>query len=287
MNGVHDDYYELRKVLKAASTKENTVILTYLNEAWAAPNSIFDIFLKSFRIGNNTAYLLDHLLVVATDDAAYNRCQTLVSHCYLLKSNAFSTMAHQASFMTPLYLDMVWRRVAFLKTILTLGYNFLITDTDIVWFRDPFPHFTPDSDFQTSCDQFNGEQFDLDNHPNVGFMFVRSNNRTIKFYDFWVTSRRRYPRLHEQDAFNRIKNKPYFTQLGVKVRFLDTDHFSGFCAPSNDFNKVCTMHANCCVGLDRKIADLNTTLEDWKSYISANHTNLQHFNWSIPSECHM
>ncbi|XP_021738450.1 uncharacterized protein At4g15970-like [Chenopodium quinoa] len=284
---VHDEYYDLRNLLKAASTKENTVILTYLNEAWAAPNSIFDIFLESFRNGNNTAYLLNHLLVIAVDDNAYTRCQTLVSHCYLLKSNASSTLAHQANFMTPNYLDMIWRRLAFLQTILTLGYNFVITDTDVIWFRDPFPHFTPDSDFQTSCDRFNGRQFDLNNFPNVGFLFARSNTRTIKFYEYWVSLRHKYPNLHEQDALNKVKHEPSLRELGVKIRFLDTNYFGGFCSPSRDINKVCTMHANCCIGLDKKIADLNTALKSWKTYFSTNnHTAVTRpFRWRVPNKC--
>uniref|UniRef100_A0A803LE53 Nucleotide-diphospho-sugar transferase domain-containing protein n=1 Tax=Chenopodium quinoa TaxID=63459 RepID=A0A803LE53_CHEQI len=185
---VHDEYYELRNLLKAATMKDKTVILAHLNEAWAAPDSIFEIFLESFRIGNNTAYLLNHLLVVAIDDNAYTRCQTLVSHCYLLRSNASSALAHQANFMTPNYLDFIRRRVAFLQTILTLGYNFVITDSDVVWFRDPLPHIMTDnnSDIQVSCDWNRGDEYDLNNLPNFGFLFARSNNRTINFYEFWV-----------------------------------------------------------------------------------------------------
>ena len=40
------------------------------------------------------------------------------------------------------------------------------------------------------------------------------------------------------------------------MRFFDTLYFGGFCQPSKDFNQVCTMHANCCVGLDNKVNDL-------------------------------
>ncbi|XP_021738350.1 uncharacterized protein At4g15970-like [Chenopodium quinoa] len=289
---VHDEYYELRILLKAVTMKDNTVILAYLNEAWAAPDSIFEIFLESFRIGNNTTYLLNHLLVVAIDNNAYTRCQTLVSHCYLLRSNESSTLAHQANFMTPNYLDLIWRRVAFLQTILTLGYNFIITDSDIVWFRDPLPHIMTDnnSDIQVSCDWNRGDEYDLNNLPNVGFLFARSNNRTIKFYEFWISLRHKYPNLHEQDAFNQVKHQPSFRELGVNIRFLDTNYFSGFCSPSNDFNKVCTMHANCCVGLDSKKADLKTTLENWKAYYSTD-INLtamsQPFHCSVPKECHI
>ncbi|CAO2815183.1 unnamed protein product [Amaranthus hypochondriacus] len=271
MKVIYDEHYELRKLLETASTKEKTVMLTYINSAWAAPNSIFEIFLESFRIGNNTAYLLNHLLAIAVDAAAYARCQTLVSHCYLLNESS-SALAHQVTFMTPSYLDIVWSRLTFLQTILTLGYNFVITDNDVVWFRDPFPHFTPESDFQTSCDHFNGREYDINNHPNNGFLFVRSNNRTIKFYEFWASSRPKYSNMHEQDAFNRLKYDPAFYQFGVKIRFLDTAYFGGFCQPSKDLDKVCTMHANCCVGLHRKIADLNTTLNVWKTYLSSNVT---------------
>ncbi|CAO2813510.1 unnamed protein product [Amaranthus hypochondriacus] len=282
-----DELYELRKVLEASSTKDKTVILTTLNEAWAAPKSIFDIFLESFKIGNNTYWLLNHLLVIAVDDKAYIYCQKMVSNCYFLKTNESSTMSNEAKFMTPIYLEMMWKRLHFLQTILSLGYNFIFTDTDIMWFRNPLPHFTLDSDFQTSCDRFNGKEFDIRNSPNNGFLFVRSNNRTIKMYKFWLSSRHTYPGLHEQDVFNKIKNGTYIRQLGVKLRFLSTDYFGGFCSPSRDFNKVCTMHANCCVGLGRKIRDLNTTLENWKVYFSSNISTPQSFHWSVPKHCHM
>lgn len=291
---VHDhEYDELRKVLKAASTKEKTVILTTLNEAWSAPNSIYDIFLESFKLGINTARLLNHLVVIAVDEKAYGRCQesSTVSHnhCYFFKSNKSRDMAREARFMSPIYMEMMWERLELLHTILTLGYNFVFTDTDVMWFRDPFPYFYSNVDFQTSCDRFNWRPFDLNNLPNNGFNFIRSNERTIKFYKYWVSSRLKYPGLHEQDVFNNIKRGPFIKQIRLKLRFLDTDHFGGFCSRSRDFNKVCTMHANCCVGLDRKIADLNTMLEDWKRFVSlsSNQTVLQRPYWRVPDKCHM
>ncbi|KAL9244713.1 hypothetical protein vseg_018458 [Gypsophila vaccaria] len=295
----NEKYKELRKVLKSAATKDNTVILTSLNEAWAAPNSIFDLFLEGFKVGNDTAKLVNHLVVVAVDEDAYARCKATVPHCYLLKTKQSPQMAHEAVFMTPIYMDMMWERLAFLRDVLSLGYNFVFTDTDVMWFRSPFQHFVPTSDFQTSCDQFNGRQFDLRNSPNNGFVFVWSNPRTIKFYHFWVSSRHTYPGAHEQEVLNRIKRGRFVKQIGVRIRFLDTDYFGGYCTPSRDLNKVCTMHANCCVGLDRKIADLKTTIEDWKTYLNSNRTEYgsgsgsgsgsksQPSHWRVPRECRM
>ena len=170
---------------------------------------------------------------------------------------------------------------------INISILFLSQDTDIIWFRDPFPYFYPDIDFQTSCDAFNGNPADLKNLPNFGFKFIRSNNRTIEFYKFWVSSRWKYPRLHEQHVFNIIKQRSYVKKIGVSFRFLDTDYFGGFCTPSKDFNKVCTMHANCCKSLSKKIADLNAILEDWKMYVNVSSTTNQTIetHWRAPNRC--
>lgn len=160
-------------------------------------------------------------------------------------------------------------------------------DTDVMWFRDPFPHLILDYDIQTSCDFFNNREYDVNNFLNVGFMLVRSNNRTTEFYKFWISSRQRYPNLHEQDVFNELKHGPYIKEVGLRVRFLSTRYFSGFCQPKGDFERVCTMHANCCVGLDNKVADLRTTLEDWNMYVATNRraNNSRTYRWRAPYKC--
>nr|GEZ22897.1 putative nucleotide-diphospho-sugar transferase, nucleotide-diphospho-sugar transferase [Tanacetum cinerariifolium] len=164
------------------------------------------------------------------------------------------------------YLKMMWRRIDFLRTVLDLGYSFVFTDADIMWFRDPFPMFHKDADFQIACDYFNGDPSDLRNLPNGGFNYVKSNKKTIEFYNFWYNSRVTYPHLHDQDVFNKIKFNPFIKKVGLSIRFLDTAYFGGFCQPSRDLNKVCTMHANCCVGLENKVHDLEIMLGDWRKY---------------------
>ncbi|KAG6510050.1 hypothetical protein ZIOFF_028058 [Zingiber officinale] len=52
---------KLEKVLKEAAMENKTVILTTLNAAWASPGSIIDLFFQSFRTGDGTRRLLDHL----------------------------------------------------------------------------------------------------------------------------------------------------------------------------------------------------------------------------------
>ncbi|CAO2147845.1 unnamed protein product [Urochloa humidicola] len=37
-----------------------TIIMTFTNEAWTSPGSLQDLFLESFRVGDSTAPLLKH-----------------------------------------------------------------------------------------------------------------------------------------------------------------------------------------------------------------------------------
>ncbi|KAL8039157.1 hypothetical protein ABFX02_10G016700 [Erythranthe guttata] len=278
-----NEEYSLERVLKDASMQDNSVILTTLNEAWAAPNSVFDLFLESFRIGERTRHLLNHLVVVALDRKAFSRCLAAHSHCFALVTEGVD-FSSEAYFMTPDYLKMMWRRIDFLRSVLEMGYNFVFTDADIMWFRDPFPHFHPDADFQIACDHFSGISDDIENKPNGGFNFVRSNNRSIEFYKFWYSSHETYPGLHDQDVLNRIKNDSFITEVGLKLRFLDTNYFGGFCEPSEDLNRVCTMHANCCFGLQSKLHDLRILLEDWKKFLSSPPNSIAS-GWRVPQNC--
>ena len=98
-----------------------------------------------------------------------------------------------------------------------------------MWFRDPFPQFDKSADFQIACDKYTGVSEDLNNQPNGGFLYARSNDRTIDFYKYWYMSREYHPGLHDQDVLNQIKSDQDFMDIGLELRFLNTLHFGGFC----------------------------------------------------------
>ncbi|KFK33422.1 hypothetical protein AALP_AA5G011000 [Arabis alpina] len=276
----------LEDVLRRAATKDNTVILTTLNEAWAAPGSVLDLFFESFGIGEGTSKLLEHLVIIALDAKAYSRCRELHKHCFSLETVGVD-FSGEAYFMTRSYLKMMWRRIDFLRSVLELGYSFVFTDADVMWFRNPFSRFYKYGDFQIACDHYLGRSNDLENRPNGGFSYVRSNNRTILFYKYWYGSRIKYAGYHDQDVLNFIKKDPYITHIGLRIRFLNTAYFGGLCEPSKDLNLVCTMHANCCFGMDSKLHDLRIMLQDWRDFMSLPF-RLKHssgFTWKVPQNC--
>ncbi|ESQ39573.1 hypothetical protein EUTSA_v10001209mg [Eutrema salsugineum] len=268
-----EQVWELKRVLMNASMEDKTVIITTLNKAWVAPNSIFDLFLESFRIG------------IGTKKIAYKRCLQVHPHCYFINATDSNKLAGPNKFLSPGYLTLMWRRLNFLREVIALGYNFIFTDADILWFRDPFPRFFPNADFQIACDNYNGNSYDKSNWVNAGFIYVKANNKTSKFYKFWSGSRRRFRgRKHDQDVFNLIKRDPFVAKIGIKIRFLNTVYFGGFCQPSKDINVVNTMHSNCCTGLNSKTRYLNGLLRDWKQYLSGN-TTLAETKWKRRHRC--
>ncbi|KAF8389616.1 hypothetical protein HHK36_024135 [Tetracentron sinense] len=278
--------FGLERVLQEAAMEDRTIILTTLNEAWAAPDSVIDLFLESFRIGDRTRRLLNYLVIIALDQKAYTRCLALHTHCFALITEGVD-FSGEAYFMTTDYLKMMWRRIDFLRSVLEMGYNFIFTDADIMWFRDPFPRFYLEADFQIACDHFFGSSYDVQNIPNGGFNYVKSNNRSIEFYKFWYSSRETFPGYHDQDVLNMIKYDPFITEIGLKMRFLNTAYFGGFCEPSKDLNQVCTMHANCCIGLDSKLHDLRIMIDDWKFFLSLppSMKRSRVASWRVPQNC--
>jgi hypothetical protein len=105
---------------------DKTVLMTAINEAWAAPGSFLDLFLESFRHSEGTADLPRHLLVVAMDGKAFERCSAVHPFCYWFRVDGMDFSAEQ-TYMKGDYLEMMWRRNRFQQTILELGYSFLFT----------------------------------------------------------------------------------------------------------------------------------------------------------------
>ncbi|KAL5725045.1 hypothetical protein ACHQM5_008232 [Ranunculus cassubicifolius] len=281
---------ELDGVLSKAAMPNGTVILTTLNEAWANPGSMIDLFLESFKIGEGTSKLVNHLVILAMDPQAFDRCKSIHPHCYFVTTPGVNFTAEKR-FMTPDYLKLVWRKIEVLRIVLELGYNFLFTDGDIMWFRDPFPYLDDLDEIQIACDSYNGNPRDIGNYPNTGFKYVKSNNATIEFYKYWYMSSVYHSDIHDQEVFDVIRHDSIVAALGLRVKYLDTKYFGGFCHPSRDMNKVCTMHANCCIGIENKIHDLKLILSDWKNYTllspveKANISSSWTSPWRAPNKC--
>ncbi|XP_077235134.1 uncharacterized protein At1g28695-like [Tasmannia lanceolata] len=276
---------ELETALEGASMVNKTLIIAVVNKAYTEEDGMLNLFLQSFRLGEDTLFLINHLLLVAIDQISFDRCNLLQLHCYKLVTGGVD-FSGEKIFMSHDFIEMMWSRTLFLSEVLRRGYNFIFTDTDVMWLRNPFVRLGQEGedDLQISCDWFNGRPHNISNPINTGFYFVRSSNRTIALFDKWYASKNNSIGMKEQDVLANMTSKGVLRQMGLRVRILDTRYISGFCDRSRDFREVITMHANCCRSIKAKLIDLKAYLEDWKKFRGSSNTTLA-VRWSNLTAC--
>lgn len=81
---------------------------------------MFDLFLHSFLLGEGTRSLIDHLLIVAVDRTAYNRCRSLYLNCFRWETDGVD-FEGEKFYMSEDFIDMMWKRTFFLLEILKRG----------------------------------------------------------------------------------------------------------------------------------------------------------------------
>ena len=117
----------MAELLPKVATDDGTVIITSVNEAFARPNSLLDLFRESFRAGEGIEHLLSHVLVVAVDDMAFAHCAAVHPHCYLLEVHSNLNLSSANEFMSEAYVELVWTKLSLQQRVLELGYSFLFT----------------------------------------------------------------------------------------------------------------------------------------------------------------
>lgn len=155
-------------------------------------------------------------------------------------------------------------------------------------FRNPFRRITLHADMSVSSDDFSIARAPLDNPINTGLYYVKSTNRTVEMLRYWQAARSRTPGAHDQTVFGNIKHE-LVEKLKVRIEPLDTSYFGGFCEYHDDFEKISTMHADCCIGVDNKVHDLMDVAADWKRYMSMTLDERKkmsgNLTWTVPVRC--
>eukprot|EP00475_Leptophrys_vorax_P006908 TRINITY_DN1431_c0_g2_i1.p1 TRINITY_DN1431_c0_g2~~TRINITY_DN1431_c0_g2_i1.p1 ORF type:complete len:623 (-),score=-35.74 TRINITY_DN1431_c0_g2_i1:494-2362(-) len=276
-------------VLAESTSLSRTVIVTALSEAWAPMMHFFlyrlqqveqqarkqrarergrDVAAEAERT-DEIDRLVDRLVVVAYDDKSFELCCSLGLHCYFdwqedaEHKEDFS--GEQKQFMTPAYIHLVWRKVHVVRSILSLGYDVIFTDNDILWTQNPLPRLLLENpeDLHMSVDWWFPNPHAV--VANGGFYAARSNARTIKFFSEWITWHRRFPHHRIQQIYDWIRPEanPFTRSTSpITVRYLPTDLFGGFCEMGNKLHELVTIHATCCYGMDNKLRVLKKLADD-------------------------
>ncbi|KAE8697095.1 hypothetical protein F3Y22_tig00110633pilonHSYRG00040 [Hibiscus syriacus] len=266
---------------------DRTVILTVVNETWAKPASILDLFLESFRIGEGTERLLNHLLIVAEDSRAFQYCNSKHPHCFklenLTKKLTKTPPGTQGSLMfSP-------TRLILLTQVIEFGYNVVFTNADVMWLRNPLSKLVPNSDLSIGCELYPIDAKTFGIKGDGGFFHLKANARTFEFIRTCNLNRVLYPDDSEHQSLCKISEKgEYIGLIGVEVSYFNEEKFGRLCLPC-DLKQILTVQANCCENIDSKIHDMKLVLDDWRNFVqlSANNVSSKQTpsSWRAPEKC--
>ncbi|CAL9162983.1 unnamed protein product [Musa hybrid cultivar] len=267
----------LKKSLRRIARDDNILIIATLD---AASRSLFDLFIESFRVGERTDVLLRHLLVLATDQKALEHCRSSHMHCHLLGAEGNSRSAADDG-------HVMMRQLEFQQTLIELGYSFIYTDLDAMWFRIPWHHLESGTYLGFATDFFDGDAKSLQNVPNGGLMYVKACSNNVELYKYWKLLCKQYPTADRRSILSKGLADGV-VPFNLRFQFLDTANFGGFCQPRGEPSKVCTVQANCCGSAEEKVRGLRSLIQDWKKYRSISMEEKEGgggFSWSNTSRC--
>ncbi|KAL1314657.1 hypothetical protein HN51_041482 [Arachis hypogaea] len=256
---------ELVQVLKKVAMPDRTIILTMVDESWARPGSILDVFLQSFKHGDGTQRFLNHLAVIAMDPKAYEYCISLHHHCIHPNTFVHYFATKIQSTTGPDHSSFSWRRNNVLLEMLELGYNTIFTEADVLWLRSPLSHFNPIQELSISCDSSGNVQSGDYSHDG-GIFFLKANGIAFEFLKYWKLVKFLFPKSPDEDSLcaTIAQNQDMVAAYGFRVNHIDTTYFGGFCQQNKDMlMEASTIHANCCEDLTNKVHDLRSVLDDW------------------------
>ncbi|WJX81195.1 hypothetical protein P8452_64112 [Trifolium repens] len=244
---------------------DRTVILTMVDESHAKPGSMLEVLLQSFKTGQGTQRLLNHLVIITMDPQAFEYCRFLHPHCIHPSTFEHYFATKRQSLQIPDHNVFSWRRNNVLIEVIELGYNIIFTDTDVLWLKSPLQNFHPIHELSISCN-FSSNEERAYSIQEGGIFFMKANAIALEFLKHWKLSKILYPTTNVEESLcaTILHNEDLVEMYGFRVHRVDTDHFGGFCQLNNDIlEKAYTIHANCCDDLTSKVHDLRIVLDDW------------------------
>ena len=265
VNGIGEEREsEYRSTLQRVASPEGIVILALVDKTYIdMATNFYETSIKPLHISN--------MLFISLSKST---CLPLVEkglECFAYSEHDPAEEV-DAAFGSDIFKHKMNVRASFIIDALKWNYKILLTDLDIVYFKNPLPYFTC-----TDCDMECLEDGSMDN-LNAGFLFMRPTKMAMSTYQLRVQLTDQYKQKTDQMLFNMA-----LKQLTgkVKVRALPRDSFpcgkfyfeyQGRHFTNNIPCETCVVvHNNWIVGKDAKVyrfKENNLWLYDENQYYS-------------------
>ncbi|XP_031382781.1 uncharacterized protein At1g28695-like [Punica granatum] len=173
-------------------------------------------------------------------------------------------------------IEVEWRRNMLIQEVIELGYSFIYTDVDVLWFRNPFP-LLGRYDAMVMAPKHASDSQSITKSPGGGFFYMHSNEIALEFLKLWNFERILYPDSDTQSTLEMIlqSSDEFLGFLRNKMSYLDTVDYEDFCQGSVDLRRVYIARVNCSTESEHKIHDVEILLDSWKSFTNKQHQSIK------------
>ena len=206
----------------SADVIKTTVLILSTNMGYA--DMTLNFLCRLAKISKDFKYI-----VVAQDPSFYNFLQSnnipSVSGSLIHPVSTGNT----AKFRTGGFNQISIAKIIAARIVLELGYNVFFSDVDIGWKKNPLPYLSSDVDLVIQSNS-GTNLFLLEDEPNTGFYFLKSNDRSIALLDETIDQSRMNPSLDDQTHFgNVLRNwrrtkKAFLIMEGMAVPSVNNDY---------------------------------------------------------------
>ena len=219
---------EFEKLIKKQKdTKSNSIMLVEANSGF---HPMLISWLEHIKISNITSYL-----IVALDQEEYDKLCSMGEPVALSKGQFATDMT---GYRTKHYNEIVRNKWSLIASVLGMGVNALISDIDVVWFRDPLPGLSSTSAncsmLFSSNDQIDQNYTKMDPQVqrgtwmNTGVSYLRSTKQAIKYIDAFLSWTDPQEGLDDQANWNHfrhtLREKANFTESKLAKKSSDECH---------------------------------------------------------------
>ncbi|CAM6083868.1 unnamed protein product [Calypogeia fissa] len=204
--------FSLRKEMVEFRAEKNIIVVTFANHAF------LDFALSWVK--SLTDCGVTNLLVGAMDTQLLEALYWAGIPTFDMGSNMNTT---DVGWGSPTFHKMGWEKVMLVNAFLSLEYEVLMCDSDVVWLRNPLPYLEryPDADLLTSTDlvvnSVDDESLEIWDHApeayNIGIDLWRPTPVAKKFAVEWMSLLLSSDDIWDQDGFNDLMR----SELGPEV----------------------------------------------------------------------
>lgn len=200
------EIFSLTKQMVASRAKNNTIVVTFANYAF------LDFVLTWVR--HLTELKVFNILVGAMDSKILEALFWEGVPVFDMGSN-INTI--DVGWGTPTFHKMGREKAVLIDHILSMDFEVLMCDTDMVWIKDPLPYFAkiPTADVLVSSDEVassvDDEQLEIwdlaHGAYNIGIFLWRPSNISKKFAKEWKEQLLADDKIWDQNGFNDLMRK--------------------------------------------------------------------------------